>query len=204
MDVRVPGENPRDASGRSQIDSSPQPRSVEEQESDSLLLQKIKGGDEQALTRLFHRHSRLVLSVALRVLNDREDAEDVLQEIFMQIWRKPLSLNEEQQALGPLLAVMTRNRAVDSIRRRKQTEPVDELPLASSHDVAASSEQNLLLGRVREIASKLPVEQRKALDMAFFQGLTHTEIAASTGTPLGTVKTRIRAAVDLLERTLRA
>ena len=121
----------------------------------------------------------------------------------MQIWRKPLDLRETQQSVEPLLAVMARNRAVDSIRKRKLTQPVDELPIPSSLDVAASSEHSLMLNRVREIARKLPVEQQTALDLAFFQGLTHTEIAASTGTPLGTVKTRIRAAVNLLERTLR-
>ena len=184
-------------------DSSLHSRSKEGQESDPALLSKIKSGDEQALTRLFHRHSKLVFSIAMRVLNDREDAEDVLQEIFMQIWRRPLDLHENQQSIGPLLAVITRNRAVDSLRKRRLTQPVDDLPIASSVDVAASSEHSLLLNRVREIASKLPAEQQTALDLAFFQGLTHTEIAATTGTPLGTVKTRIRAAVNLLERTLR-
>lgn len=180
------------------------PRSEEGQETDPVLLAKIREGDEQALARLFQKHSKLVFSVAMRVLNDREDAEDVLQEIFMQVWRKPFELREDQQSLEPLLAVMTRNRAVDSIRRRKLTQPVDDLPLASPLNLAASSENNLLLARVREIASQLPVEQQTALEMAFFEGLTHTEIAAKTATPLGTVKTRIRSAVNLLERTLKA
>lgn len=179
-------------------------RSEESQETDPALLSKIKTGDEQALTRLFQRHSKLVFSVAMRVLNDREDAEDVLQEIFMQVWRKPFELRDEQQSLEPLLAVMARNRAVDSIRKRKLTQPVDELPLPSPINLAAESENSLLLARVRQIASQLPREQQIALDLAFFQGLTHTEIAAKTETPLGTVKTRIRAAVNLLERTLKA
>ncbi len=122
----------------------------------------------------------------------------------MQIWKRPLEILETHQSAGPLLAVMARNRAVDSIRKRKPTQSVDDTPLPSSVDLAASSEHNLLLSRVRDIASKLPVEQQTALNMAFFQGLTHTEIAATTGTPLGTVKTRIRAAVNLLERTLKA
>ena len=122
----------------------------------------------------------------------------------MQIWKRPLEILETHQSAGPLLAVMARNRAVDSIRKRKPTQSVDDTPLPSSVDLAASSEHNLLLSRVRDIASKLPVEQQTALNMAFFQGLTHTEIAATTGMPLGTVKTRIRAAVNLLERTLKA
>jgi RNA polymerase sigma-70 factor, ECF subfamily len=176
----------------------------EDQESDPALLLKIKHGDEQALTRLFQRHSKLVFSIAMRVLNDREDAEDVLQEIFMQVWRKPFELREDQQSLEPLLAVMTRNRAVDSIRKRRLTESVDDLPLPSPTNLASASETNLLLARVREIAGQLPREQQIALDMAFFQGLTHSEIAAKTETPLGTVKTRIRTAVNLLERTLKA
>lgn len=175
-----------------------------QQEPDSALLSRIQRGDEQALTSLFRRHSRLVFSVAMRVLNDRQDAEDVLQEVFMQIWKRPLEIKEAHQSAGPLLAVMARNRSVDMIRRRRPTEQVEDVPLASPLDVAASSEQSLLLKRIRQIASTLPTEQRNALDMAFFQGLTHTEIAESTGTPLGTVKTRIRAAVNLLERTLKA
>lgn len=186
------------------MSDSPETRSMEGQETDSALLSRVQSGDEQALTRMFQRHSRLVFSVAMRVLSDREDAEDVLQEVFMQIWRKPLEIKEAHQSAGPLLAVMARNRAVDYIRKRRPMEPVDELPLASSQDVAASSEQTLLLNRVRQIAGTLPVEQQTALDMAFFQGLTHTEIAESTGTPLGTVKTRIRSAVNLLERTLKS
>lgn len=187
------------------MSDSLQPRSLGEQrEDDSALLSRIQRGDEQALTGLFRKHSRLVFSVAMRVLNDREDAEDVLQEVFMQIWKRPLEIKEGHQSAGPLLAVMARNRAVDTIRRRRATESVDDVPLASPVDVAASSEQTLLLNRIRDIASKLPAEQQTALNMAFFQGLTHTEIAETTGTPLGTVKTRIRAAVNLLERTLKA
>lgn len=185
-------------------DASFPSRLGDEQESDPELFSRIKRGDQQALTRLFHRHSRLVFSVAMRVLSDREDAEDVLQEVFMQLWKRPLDTLDSYQSAGPLLAVMARNRAVDHIRRRRPTQSVDDLPLASSLDLAASSEQNLLLGRVREIVTTMSAEQQTALNLAFFQGLTHTEIAEKTGTPLGTVKTRIRAAVNLLERTLKA
>lgn len=185
-------------------DPSLRATSAEDQVSDPVLLARVRDGDEQALTSLFRRHSRLVFSVAMRVLKDREDAEDVLQEVFMQIWKRPLDINEAHQSAGPLLAVMSRNRAVDNIRKRRPTQPVDDLPLASTHDLASASEHNLLLSRVRDIAVTLPVEQQTALDLAFFQGLTHTEIAEKTGAPLGTVKTRIRAAVNLLERSLRA
>ena len=184
-------------------ESFSQSQSVEG-ENDHVLLSGIQSGDETALTRLFHRHSRLVFSVAMRVLQEREDAEDVLQEVFMQIWKRPPVIDDTHQSAGPLLAVMARNRAVDHVRKRKHMQPVDDLPLPSSVDLEASSEQRLLLGRVREIVKELPQEQQTALNLAFFQGLTHTEIAASTGTPLGTVKTRIRAAVNLLERTLKA
>jgi RNA polymerase sigma-70 factor (ECF subfamily) len=172
--------------------------------SDSALLLLIEQRDEAAMARLFQRHSRVVYSVALRVLQEPTQAEDVLQEVFMQVWRKPISLDLGRGCLSSLLAVTARNRSIDLLRRRKQTQSTDGYDLPSSFNLASESEQRLLLDRVRTVAINLPEDQQTALRLAFFEGLTHTEIAARTGIPLGTIKTRIRSALQTLGRTLTA
>lgn len=173
-------------------------------ESDIALLERIEQGEEGALAILFQRHSRLVYAVALRVLKDPSQAEDLMQEVFMHIWKKPLGLDPTRGKFGAFLSVMTRNRAVDVLRTRRQEQFPEAFDVVSSFDLAKDSERRLILERVREAAGFLPVEQRSMLDLAFFEGLTHSEIAAKTNVPLGTVKTRIRTALLTLERTLSA
>ncbi len=153
---------------------------------------------------LFDRYSKVVYSVALRVLRDTASAEDVLQEIFMQVWRSPGSFLETKGSLGGWLAVVARNRSIDTLRRRRPTDPVEEISLASSFNLAEEAERNNMMERARSVIVQLPVEQRKTLEMAFFDGLTHTEIAAMTGDPLGTVKTRIRSALLTLRKAFGA
>lgn len=172
-------------------------------EPDSSLLAMVQQGHEQAMARLFDRHSKLVYSVALRVLRDPAAAEDVLQEIFMQIWRTPTSFVGTRGSLAGWLAVVSRNRSIDFLRKKRPTESVEDVPLASPYDLAKEAEQNLMLERVRILVAELPDEQRKALEMAFFEGLTHSEIAEKTKCPLGTVKTRIRSAVQTLGKAFR-
>ncbi len=174
--------------------SDPQPLS------DWSLLQSIKQKDEQAMAGLFARHSRLVYSVALRVLKDPHLAEDVLQEVFMQMWRKPVELLSDGGNFPAYLAVATRNRCIDMLRQQKPMDDVDGLQIASKYNLANDAEQHILLDRVRAAVGELPREQRSSMEMAFFDGLTHTEIAQQTGLPLGTVKTRIRTALQRLER----
>ena len=172
-----------------------------ESESDASLLAQISQGNEQAMERLFSLYSRVVYSVALRVLRDPELAEDILQEVFMRIWQKPISFMPERGNLSSLLAVMTRNRCIDQIRSRKPQSSVDDLQLAAPFNLAEASEHSILLERVRDVVKDLPEDQQSALSLAFFEGLTHSEIAEKTGAPLGTIKTRIRTALQRLERT---
>jgi RNA polymerase sigma-70 factor (ECF subfamily) len=169
---------------------------------DSLLLGRIQRGDEGAMASLYDRYSKVVYSVALRVLRDPAAAEDVLQDIFMQIWRKPDSFVSTRGSLAGWLAVIARNRSIDSLRRRKPQDSVDEVVLASSYNLAEESERNVMMERARGVMVGLPAEQRKVLEMAFFDGLTHSEIAELTGDPLGTVKTRIRAGLLVLRKAM--
>ena len=173
-------------------------------DSDGMLLDRVRRGDEAAMASLFDRYSKVVYSVALRVLRDTASAEDVLQEIFMQVWRSPGSFLETKGSLGGWLAVVARNRSIDTLRRRRPTDPVEEISLASPFNLAEEAERNNMMERARRVIVDLPAEQRKTLEMAFFEGLTHTEIAAMTGDPLGTVKTRIRSALLTLRKAFGA
>ncbi len=171
---------------------------------DSALLALVQRGDEQAMASLFDRYSKVVYSVALRVLRDPASAEDVLQEIFMQIWRSPDGFIATRGSLGGWLAVVSRNRSIDALRRKRPTDSVDEIALSSPYNLSEEAERNIMIERAREVIVLLPAEQRKTLEMAFFDGLTHSEIAEMTGDPLGTVKTRIRSALLTLRKAFQS
>ncbi len=171
---------------------------------DTALLSRVGQGDENAMETVFRRYSGPVYSVALRVLHDTGQAEDVMQEIFLQLWRKPAAFIQGRGSLGAWLVVVTRNRAIDLLRRRKQTDSVDDVVLASPINVADDAERNAMMEKVRAVLVNLPQEQRKSLELAYFEGLSHTEIATRTGDPLGTVKTRIRLALITLRKAFRA
>jgi RNA polymerase sigma-70 factor (ECF subfamily) len=182
------------------VQNMPQPST----EDDSSLLALVQSGNEQAMASLFDRYSKVVYSVALRVLRDPASAEDVLQEVFMQIWRNPDSFTAARGSLGGWLSIVSRNRSIDTLRRKRPSANVDDIPLASSFNLADEAERNSLMERARGVIHKLPAEQRKTLEMAFFDGLTHSEIAEMTGDPLGTVKTRIRSALLTLRKAFQS
>jgi RNA polymerase sigma-70 factor (ECF subfamily) len=169
---------------------------------DAALLAKVEHGDQQAMGLLFDRYSGMVYSVALRVLNDTGQAEDVMQDIFIQIWKKPSAFVSGRGSLGAWLVVVARNRAIDALRRRRPTDSVEDVVLASSTDLGAEAERNTMMEKVRAYMQQLPPEQRKSVEMAYFEGLSHSEIAEKTGDPLGTVKTRIRLALITLRKAM--
>jgi RNA polymerase sigma-70 factor (ECF subfamily) len=171
---------------------------------DSILLGLVQRGDEHAMASIFDRYSKVVYSVALRVLRDPSAAEDVLQEIFMQIWRNPDSFTATRGSLGGWLAVVSRNRSIDALRRKRPSESIEDMQFASSYNLADEAERNSMMEKARAVMHLLPQEQRKTLEMAFFDGLTHAEIAEMTGDPLGTVKTRIRSALITLRKAFQA
>jgi len=171
---------------------------------DAELLKRISQRDESAMGLLFDRYARIVYSIALRVLHDPSEAEDVMQEVLMQVWRGAQSFIVGRGSLGGWLAVVARNRAIDVLRRRHPSDPIDEVTLPASIDLAKQAERNTLMERLRAIMQELPPEQQKSLQLAFFEGLSHSEIADKTGDPLGTVKTRIRLALISLRKALQA
>jgi RNA polymerase sigma-70 factor (ECF subfamily) len=167
---------------------------------ETAMLTRIGQRDENAMEEIFRRYSGPVYSVALRVLRDSGQAEDVLQEVFLQLWRKPAAFVQNRGSLGAWLVVIARNRAIDVLRRRKPSDSVDDVVLASTVNVADEAERNTMMAKVRRVIADLPMEQRKSLELAYFEGLSHTEIASRTGDPLGTVKTRIRQALISLRK----
>lgn len=168
------------------------------------MLTRIGQRDENAMETVFRRYSGPVYSVAFRVLRDSGQAEDVLQEVFLQLWRKPAAFVQNRGSLGAWLVVIGRNRAIDVLRRRKPSSSVEDVVLASPVNVADEAERNTVMQKVRGVIANLPEEQRKTLQLAYFEGLSHTEIASRTGDPLGTVKTRIRQALITLRKALEA
>jgi RNA polymerase sigma-70 factor (ECF subfamily) len=169
---------------------------------DSALVAGVRSGDEHAMAQLYDRYSPVVYSVALRVLADTGAAEDVLQEVFLQLWRNPAAFDSNRGSLGAWLAVIARNRSIDALRKRKPEANADEVVVAVNLDIENETERRRVLERIRGVVNALPAEQRSAVEMAFFEGLTHTEIAAKTGQPLGTIKTRIRSALLSLRKAL--
>jgi len=167
---------------------------------DEALLGAIAVGSESAVEVLFNRYSKLIFSVALRVTHSPHYAEDIMQEVFMKIWRSSESFVNIKGSMAGWLTVTVRNRAIDFLRSRHHTERIDNYLVTSSIDVANQAEQELLCSRARLVIRRLPFEQRQALELAFFEGFTHTEIAEIMTMPLGTVKTRIRSGLITLRK----
>jgi RNA polymerase sigma-70 factor (ECF subfamily) len=167
---------------------------------DEPLIGRVQAKDQTAMGAIFDRYAAMVYSVALRVLKDPGQAEDVMQEIFLQVWNRPDRFTQGHGSLGAWLAVIARNRSIDLLRQRRPTEPCEDVVLESGTNLASEVERNTMMTKVRGVLRNLPQEQQKSLELAFFQGLTHAEIAERTGDPLGTVKTRIRAGLAALRK----
>jgi RNA polymerase sigma-70 factor (ECF subfamily) len=167
---------------------------------DAALVTAIRSGDQRAMATLYDRYSSVVYAIALRVLGDTGAAEDVLQDVFMQLWRNPAAFDASRGSLGAWLAVITRNRAIDALRKRRPENDIEDVVISVEPDLAAEAERSRVGERVRAILGTMPAPQRKALELAYYEGLTHTEIAEKTGEPLGTIKTRIRAGLLLLRK----
>ncbi|HTA79436.1 MAG TPA: sigma-70 family RNA polymerase sigma factor [Terracidiphilus sp.] len=167
---------------------------------DEPLIGRVQAKDQTAMGAIFDRYAAMVYSVALRVLRDPGQAEDVMQEIFLQVWNRPDRFTQGRGSLGAWLAVIARNRSIDLLRQRRPTEPCEDVVLESGTNLASEVERNTMMTKVRGVLRNLPQEQQKSLELAFFQGLTHAEIAERTGDPLGTVKTRIRAGLAALRK----
>jgi RNA polymerase sigma-70 factor (ECF subfamily) len=171
---------------------------------DGALIAAVRSGNQEAMAQLYDRYSAVVYSVALRVLGETGAAEDVLQEIFMQLWRTPGAFDASRGNLAPWLAVITRNRAVDTLRKRRPQTEITETIVSVEPDLASQTDRGRVTEKVRSVLKEMPGPQRQALEMAYFEGYSHSEISEKTGEPLGTIKTRIRTGLMLLRKAVEA
>jgi RNA polymerase sigma-70 factor, ECF subfamily len=184
------------------------------QEEERSLLARLRAREEAALRELYDRLSPWVLGVAYRVLGDADEADDVLSDVFVQVWRRIDQHDAQRGPLTPWVLSIARNRALDLLRRRQRgwrkaerverAQAVDGLDAAPATDTPEASVPGWPVHRaVHQALAALPEEQRRAVLFAYFEGLSHSEIARRTGDPLGTVKTRLRLAQQKLEENLR-
>ena len=173
------------------------------------LIQQIARGDREAFGRFYDRYASLVFTFSMRLLRDRANAEDLLQEVLLQVWREAGSYDEKRGSPEAWIITMTRSRAIDklrSIRRRDRSFVAMEDPVGEEYDGNVESGEMVSEARlmVNSALAKLPEPQRRVLELAYFDGLTQSEIAARLAEPLGTVKTRIRAGLGRLRELLGA
>jgi RNA polymerase sigma-70 factor (ECF subfamily) len=173
----------------------------------ALLLRQVAGGDEAAFARFYDRFASLVFALALRLLRARPEAEDLLQDVFVQVWRQAAGYRPERGSPEAWLLTITRSRGIDklrSIRRRDETmRPSTEASGAGAElgvveSGAGRSEAKLAVGGA---LAGLSESQRQVLELAYFEGLTQTEIATRLGEPLGTIKTRMRTGLARLRES---
>jgi RNA polymerase sigma-70 factor (ECF subfamily) len=179
--------------------------------SDEELIKQISQAQPEAVRVLYRRYGRMVYSVALRAVGDPSAAEEITQDVFLRIWEKAETYRADKAKVVTWIARIARNRAIDVYRQRKSRDDRASAGWEELKQAAATAQEQhpgdrmdmaRLQGRVREAVASLPPDQKTALALAFFQGRTHKEIADELGEPLGTVKTRIRAAMQKLRSIL--
>jgi RNA polymerase sigma-70 factor, ECF subfamily len=178
--------------------------------SDETLIRLIAQSHEQALVQLYDRYNRLIFSLALAIVNDRATAEEITLDVFMRVWQKAGTYRAEQAKVSTWLTHIARHHAIDVLRRRAAR--VDHLAIhweesisqveSSGPDPQESAELSLRRERIQAALAKLPPEQMQALILAYFGGYTQSQIAELLAQPLGTIKTRLRLAMQKLREFL--
>ena len=171
--------------------------------SDEALLEAVAGDDEAALGELYDRFGRIAYGLALRVVRDASLAEDAVQEAFLQVWRGAGSYRPERAKASTWLLTFVHRRAVDLVRReeRRRAEPVEALPDPAGPSADDEAVRGSRRQVVRDALRALPSEQRQAIELAYYGGLTQSELADRLGQPLGTIKSRMFTGLQRL-RTL--
>jgi RNA polymerase sigma-70 factor (ECF subfamily) len=162
------------------------------------LIRRLTRGDHEALGEFYDLYAGLVNGLAVRILRDRAEAEDTVQEVFVQVWQQAARFDPSRGTPQAWLCTMARTRALDRLRKRASRR--EEPELADSGSTATPRTEEALA--VRAALDALPLDQRKALELAYYEGLTQSEIAERLAEPLGTVKTRIRTAMIRLRGVL--
>jgi len=173
-------------------------------------MARVEARDADALASLYDRHGGRLLGLAQRILGAGGEAEEVLQEVFLFAWRAAATFDPARGNVLTWLMIATRSRSIDRLRARRpasrpEIRSLEEVadPPAAPDDVEAASASRQWEGICRAAVSELPEDQRRALELAYFEGLTHQEIAERTKSPLGTVKTRVRLGLMKLRERMR-
>ncbi|HET7259095.1 MAG TPA: sigma-70 family RNA polymerase sigma factor [Candidatus Acidoferrum sp.] len=177
---------------------------------DATLLLRLLKKDVGAFEQLYDRHARLVYGLVLRILQHASTSEEVVQDVFLQLWRNAAHYDSSRGPFVPWLCTLARNRALDQLRlkserqRRREDQP-DRLPsVVVAPDYENALDEKRRAEHVRALMASLTPQQKKAIEMAYFEGLSHSEIAAALKQPLGTVKSWIRNGLLRLKEGLRA
>ena len=186
------------------------PKGNDEVSPDATLMLQLLRRDVGAFEELYERHSRIVYSLVLRILRQASTAEEVVQDVFLQLWRNSARYDANRPFV-PWLLTLARNRALDQLRlkserQRRREEQTEEFPqiAAAAPEYEKALDEKRRAERVRSLIGSLPAAQKKAIELAYFEGLSHSEIAASLHEPLGTVKSWIRSALLRLKESLQA
>jgi RNA polymerase sigma-70 factor (ECF subfamily) len=171
---------------------------------DASLMRRLVAQDQTALSELYERYGRLVYSFSLRVLQNTTLAEEATQDTFLKVWNQPQSWNPDLGKLVSWLLTITRYTAIDRLRREKRVAPATTFSLDDRvfdmGERTEDTEPDWMDGELlRSLMQRLPPEQRELLELAYFQGMTHTELAEALQLPLGTVKTRLRIGLQRLK-----
>ena len=171
---------------------------------DEALPALVARGDEQALAELYDRFGRVAYGIAVRVVRDASLAEDAVQDAFMTAWRTAAAFDPARGKASTWLLTLVHRRAVDVVRReeRRRGDPLDDAPVASGDATDESAEVREERRRVQAALAQLPPDQREALELAYYGGLTQTELAERLGVPLGTIKSRMFTALSRLRDLL--
>ncbi len=186
------------------------PKGSDEVSPDATLMRQLLRRDVGAFEELYERHSRIVYSLVLRILRQGSTAEEVVQDVFLQLWRNSAQYDLSRPFV-PWLLTLARNRALDQLRlkserQRRREEQTEEFPQIASAapEYERELDEKRRAERVRMLIGSLPTAQKKAIELAYFEGLSHSEIAASLKEPLGTVKSWIRNGLLRLKEGLQA
>lgn len=180
--------------------------------SDEALIAAVAGGDEVSFGMLYDRYIKAVYSLALRIVQEQSLAEEVTQEVFVRLWRNAATFTSERGRFASWLLGMTHHLAIDQVRRRRARPQAiastDDLPVQGLPDTRIDVEEEAWMSVRRDVLRRalvqLPEAQRRVIELAYFNGLTHVEIAALVGDPLGTIKTRMRLGLQKLRESLQA
>jgi len=180
--------------------------------SDAELLERLGAGEGAALGELFDRYGSMLLALALRILRLRADAEEVLGDVYWEVWSKPGRFDPARGSLVGYLLTLTRSRAIDRVRSRGRTDAVHVPPAEAEPADSTLAEPTPFAAafhaergrKIRTALGRLNPDQRQAIELAFYSGLSHSEVASELGQPLGTVKSRIRQGLIRLREDLRS